>query len=199
MPISRPFWSIAPAPPQNGWAGAVAGKFLLANDHRANGPGSSARGDRHRIAELRFPRSPELDRWTIERAQRLHQAEAALTVDCERVPRSDAPIRVGEPDALGLHDQIADRQHNTALANDDAAAGPLFTQRLCSESVLGNRGLHSDDGFERAIHIDARASVRKAGLRFVAPPFLDHGRYPFGSEAILKMLVRACASCNSRH
>src|SRR5208282_5315196 len=55
----------------------IAGELLLADNHRPNGLGSRARGDRQRIAELRFARSAEFERRAIEIAQRLDEAEAA--------------------------------------------------------------------------------------------------------------------------
>ena len=169
MPISRPFAvdRAGAAPERMGGGGEdrlveeifpIAGELLLADHHRPDRLGSRAGRHRHLIAELRLARSSELERRTIERAQRLHQAEAGLAIDRERVSGGDAAFGVGEPDALGLHDQIADRQHQTALADDDAAARPLLAQRLGGESVLGNRRLHRDDRFERAIQIDAGAS-----------------------------------------
>ena len=114
----------------------VAGELLLADHHRVDRLGPGAGRDRHRIAELRLARAPELERRTIERAKRLHEAEAGLAVDRERVAGGDAAFGVGEPHVLGLHDQIADRQHKTALADDDAAARPLLAQCLGGEGVL---------------------------------------------------------------
>ena len=135
----------------------IAGELLLADDHRADGLGSRAGGD-----VTGSPSFVSLDRPSSSAGQ--SSGPSACTrpnplspIDGERVTGGDAAFGVGEPDVLGLHDEIADRQHETALADDDAAARPLLAQRLGGEGVLGNRGLHRDDGFERAVQTDAGA------------------------------------------
>ena len=184
-PISLPSASIAPgaAPELMGGRGEdrlvekifpIAGEFLLADNHRAHRFCPGAGGDRHRIAELGLARAAELERRAIQVAERLDEAEAGLRIDGKRVSRGDPAFSVGEPDMLGLGDQIPDRQHKAALADDDAAAGALLAQRLSGEGVFRNWSLHRDDRFERTIQFGGGATIRQTGLRFVASPLLGH-------------------------
>ncbi len=64
------------------------------------------------------------------RAERLHQAEAGLLVVAEHMTGRDAAVAEGQPDLLGLGDQIADRENDAVVADEDAVAGALGTERL---------------------------------------------------------------------
>ena len=163
----------------------IAGELLLADDHGADGLHARARRDDHRIAEFCLARAAKLERRAVQPVERLHEAEPAHRIDGERVSGGDAAAGVGKPDILGLHDEIADRQHETAFPDDDAAARPLLAQRLGGESVLRNGGLDGHDRFERSVQIGAEvARSRQAGLWFVASRLLGHR--PFPSAAWLK-------------
>ena len=58
----------------------------------------------------------------------------------------DAPVLVGQPDFLGLGDEIADGQHQPVLADDDAAAFAQRAQCRRGEGIVGDRGAHGHDG-----------------------------------------------------
>ena len=166
----------------------IAGEFLLADNHRAHRFCPGAGGDRHGIAELGLARAAELERRAIEVAQRLDEAEAGLRIDGERVSRGDPALSVGEPDVLGLGDQIADRQHKAALADDDAAAGALLAERLGGESVLRNCGLNGNDRFERAVQSWRRGlrSASRIAVRRVAASRSSALSFSFRSKARFK-------------
>ena len=71
-------------------------------------------GDRGRDAERR--------RRDAERRQRLHQAEAGGEVVGDHAGRDAAAVAGDEIDLVGFEDQVADRQHQAVVADQDARA-----------------------------------------------------------------------------
>ena len=67
-------------------------------------------------------------------AERLHETEAALEIEAERMAFDDAAVAEMQPDRFGLGDQIADGQHQPVV-DQDAVAGALGAQRLRAEGV----------------------------------------------------------------
>lgn len=74
------------------------------------------------------------------RAERLDEPEAGLLIEGEGVRRDDLAIPARQPDFFRLGDEIADRQHQAVVANDDAAALADGSKRRGGEGVLGNAG-----------------------------------------------------------
>ena len=146
-PRSLPVASIAPAPPQKGWAGAVrlleqifpvAGKFLFRDNRRIYGLGAPAGRDDNRIANPGVGGWSEFQGWTIESIESLHQAEPGLLIDRERVTWYHAPVVAGDPDGFRLGDEITDRQHEAGFSDHRSASGPLLAQDLGGVGVFGN-------------------------------------------------------------
>ncbi len=158
----------------------VTGEFLLRDDAGAHGLLPIAARKEDRIAQPGVAGLAEFHRRQIERAQGLHQAEAAFLIVGKRMGGGDPAGRVGQPYAFRLGDQIADGQNKPAVANDDPASGALGSQDGSRESVLRNRADLSAtmDACARSISnfkSSGRGSLCGGALR---PEFLDHPRFP---------------------
>ena len=99
-------------------------------------------------------RRAERQRRQIELGQRLHQAEAGLLVDAERVARRDAAVAEMQPDGFGLGDQIADGQHQ-AVVDQHAVAGALGAKRVGGEGVGRDDRMQADHRAKRALEVVA--------------------------------------------
>ena len=62
-----------------------------------------------------------------------------------RVTGQRRAIRQGDPDRIGLGDQVTDGENQTVLADNDTAAGAFGAQHLGGVAVIGDIGAHSDD------------------------------------------------------
>ena len=112
MPINSPLGEISPVPPQLGCAGngedrlvqhvfPIAGEFLLGGDaagERARAPAGAA--DHHPLADLGRLRRADRQRRQVDLAQRLHQAEAGLLVEAERMAFHHVAVAEMQPDGL---------------------------------------------------------------------------------------------------
>ena len=130
----------------------VAGEFLLGDDVGVDMLADTV-GERHGVADIGLPGVAELDRRQAERRQRLHQAEAGLLIVGQRMRGNHSAVLVGQPDFLGLGDQIADGEHHAILADEDAIAGPFGAKRLRRKGIGGDDGMDGHDRRERAIEV----------------------------------------------
>ena len=134
----------------------VAGEFLLAR-RRAPPPNAAARR-RRRPPRARRPAARPTARSAIGSAGRAAPAPApGRSRSPGRKPSTwpghDAAVAQGEPDLLGLGDQIADGEHDAVFADQHAVAGALGAERLGGEGVGRHDRADADDGAERAIEI----------------------------------------------
>src|SRR5580658_10929417 len=112
-------------------------RVLLLADHRsADGLPAAATGKDHGIVRRKLARAAEWERRHAEPTQRLHQAEPGLPVMGEHVPGDGAAVGRAEPEALGLDDEIADGEHETAFADHHAAAAALRAEDRGGGRVL---------------------------------------------------------------
>ena len=106
-------------------------------------------GDDNRfVAHLRARRRAARKRRCTEPAQGLHQTESADSVVRQGVARQDGTVVGRQPDRLRLGDQIADREHQAVVADDDCAAGSFGTENRCGERVLGDFRTQQDHRIE---------------------------------------------------
>ena len=133
----------------------IAGEFLPRGDARRDRAGAAAGAAEHdALADLRLGGRADRQRRQVELGQRLHQAEAGLLVDRERMARRDAAVMHVDPDGLGLGDQVADRE-DQAVAEQHAVAGALVAERLRGEGVGRDDGMQADDRGQRALEVVA--------------------------------------------
>ena len=66
--------------------------------------------------------------------ERLHQAEAGLLVEAERMTFHHMAVAEMQPDSGGFRDQVADGQHQPVV-DQHAVAGALDPQRLGGKAV----------------------------------------------------------------
>ncbi len=97
-----------------------------------------------------------------ELAERLHQAEAGLEIHRQRVARHGPALGGGQPDALGLHHQVAHGQHQAARYAD-AVAGAFGAQRAGGEGVAGDIGAQADHAAQGGFQVEA--VIGGAGLQ----------------------------------
>ena len=124
---------------------------------------AAAAGDDHRVAGRRARRGAELERGHAEPAERLDQAEAARLIVADHVRLRGRAAVGGEPDGLGLGDQIADRQHQPVRADHDAVAGARGAEDRGGERVVRDLRAQAQDGRERALEVEG--ALRRFGLR----------------------------------
>src|SRR6516164_4472777 len=118
----------------------IAGKFLTGDDPRRDGVTATALGGHDRaIAGADAYSDPEIDRRNVQFAQGLDETEAGLLVVGEDMTRYGTATGGGEPDRLGLGDEIADGQDEAVLADQYTAAGAFGAERPGREGVLRNR------------------------------------------------------------
>jgi hypothetical protein len=115
----------------------IAGELLLRHDAGLDGP-VHAVGEHDGIADPGLCRVAEIQRREPKMAKRLDEPEAGLLVVGERVRRDETPVLAGQPDFLGLGDQIADGEHQAILADDHAAALAAGAEHRGGEGVIGN-------------------------------------------------------------
>ena len=133
----------------------MAGEFLAGDDGRGNRvPAAALGGDDRLVAGADPPAAADLDRRHRQAPERLHQPEPGLLVVAEHRRRHRAADAGGQPDRLGLGDQITDGQHQPVAADQDGAAGALGAERPGGERVLRNRRLQPQHRAQRAVQIE---------------------------------------------
>ena len=133
----------------------VAGEFLARGDGAAERVAAAAGAGQHRrVAGLRAGAGLHLQRRQVEAAERLDQAEAGLEIVGEGVAGDGAAVMGGEPDRLGLGDQVADGGDQPVRADHHAAAGALRAEGLGGEGVGRHHGLHGDDRAQRLLQVE---------------------------------------------
>ena len=155
----------------------VAGEFLLGDDagpHRLLRPPPPPAHD-HGFADLGRSSASEL-----ERRQSSSPIACTSAKPVSRRSRSDGPARRArcrrQPDVLRLGDEIADRQHQAVVGNDDAAAGPLRAEYGGGEGVFGDLGLQRNDGPQSLLEIEFKfARARLLGDRHFPSRLVGHG------------------------
>ena len=131
----------------------IAGEFLLGGDAAGERAGAAAgAADHHALADLGRARGADGQRRQIDRTQRLHQAEAGLLVEGERMAFHHAAVAEMQPDGRGLGDQVADGQHQ-AVVDQHAVAGALDPQRFGGEAVGRDDRMQTDHRGQRALEI----------------------------------------------
>src|SRR6185369_8082366 len=95
-------------------------------------------GDRRRDAERR--------RRDAERRERLHETEAGSLVVGDDAGGNAATVAGDELDLVGLEDEVADRQDDAVVADQDARALALLAERRDRACVLDRHDLQADDG-----------------------------------------------------
>jgi hypothetical protein len=76
----------------------------------------------------------------------------------EDMPWDGAAARRGEPDRLGFGDEVADRQNQPVLADQNTAAGALPAERAGGESVLRDRRPQAEYCAQREVQIESAIS-----------------------------------------
>src|ERR1700740_1230095 len=92
----------------------------------------------------------------------------------------------GEPNRLGLGDEIANRQNETISADQDTAAGTFDAQRPGGESVLRNLCPQADDRAQCAVQIKGAIP----GLRLDLARYLPiHGSRHFSDSLVATVQI----------
>ncbi len=130
-------------------------------------PSARARGRRGRSRTTSSPTSTPRAEPRASGARPARRAAAPARSRSRSRRRADARPprgrRGGEPDRLGLGDQVADGEDEAVVADDDAVAGALGTEDRRGEGIFRNARLQSHDGVERALQIEF--NVRRIGLQ----------------------------------
>ena len=157
----------------------VAGEFLLGGDaagERARAPADGA--DHHAFADLGGAGGADRQGIEFEPAERLHQAEAGLAVEAERVALHHAAVAEMQPDGFGFGDQIADGEHQPVV-DQHAVAGALDAERVGGEGVGRDERMDADHGGERALQIETVIlRARLGGRRHLPFGQRGHARSP---------------------
>ena len=111
------------------------------------------------------------ERLDAETAERLHQAEAAGEVVCQRIALHHGAVVGGKPDGFGFGDQIADGKDEAVVANDDAVSGPLGTQDRRSECIFRNIGAKRNNRIERGGEVEVDLPRARLQLAWKRPFF----------------------------
>ncbi len=96
----------------------------------------------------------EIDRLEVQASQRLDETKAGLLIIGEDMAWDGAAAHRGQPNRLGLGDQVADRQDQTVPADQYTAAGALGAERPGAEGVLRHRCPQAEDrtqGFQSTV------------------------------------------------
>ena len=109
----------------------------------------------------------------IDLAERLHQAEAGLLVEAERMAFHHVAVAEMQPDGLRFGDQIADGQHQ-AVVDQHAVAGALDAERLGGEAVGRDDRMQADHRGQRALEV-VRVVLRARLRRRRHLPFGQRG------------------------
>src|SRR5580704_13841236 len=87
----------------------------------------------------------------------------------------------GEPHRLGFGDQIADRQHQSILADQDPAAGAFGAERPGGEGILRHGRAQAEDGAQRTVQIERAIRLLRLDLARYLPIY---GSRHFGGSFI---------------
>jgi hypothetical protein len=102
------------------------------------------------------------DRAHSQRREREHEAKPGREVVRDGMPRDNGAVVRGEPDRLGLGDEVADRQHQAVVADHDTASRSFGAQDWRGERVVRNVGAQGDHRVDRGTQIELHLSA--AGL-----------------------------------
>src|SRR5437764_9036073 len=162
----------------------MSGEFLTGNDRRRDRVTPPALGRHDDAVASPDPRfGAKLHRRHRKPPERLDQTESGLLVIGQHMPRDSPADARGEPDGLGLGDQIADRQDEAVLADQDAAAGPLGTQGPGGKSVFRDSGMKPQHGPERPVQV--KGVIFRLWLEFGRYFPLDRSRHRRGSSVLI--------------
>ena len=109
-------------------------------------------GHHHLLADGRGGRAAHGEHRQVELAERLHQAKTGLLIVGKHMAGNRLALVRGEPDRLGLHDEIANRQGHV-FADHDRIAAALRAQRLRSERVCGHERVQAYYRGQRPVEI----------------------------------------------
>ena len=126
-------------------------------------------------------------------AERLHQSEAGRLIIGERMTRDRRTLVRVQPDGRRFGDQIADREHESIVANDDTVADPLGTQDPGGKGVLRNLGAQKHHRVERCLQVEAQLlgiGLHLGRKRPVAQ--VSHGDFPRNLAFILWQSPASC-------
>src|SRR5262249_4739790 len=89
----------------------------------------------------------------------------------ERVRLHDVAVAIGEPDRLGLHDEVADGEDELALgaADHDTRAEALGTEDRCRVAVFARLGMQLHDRAIHRLQIKLQAELTRPELRRQLP------------------------------
>src|SRR5437762_13683351 len=111
------------------------------------------------------------------------------------MPRHDCAVIRGEPDRLGLGDQVANSENQPVIADNHAAACTLGPEHRRGECVLGNFGAKRHDRVEHRSEIETQTFGRRLQLGREGPV----GRFCHGCRTSLvenaKSILRQFARC----
>src|SRR3989449_9073272 len=103
-----------------------------------------------------------------------------------------ALVRV-QPDGRRFGDQIADREHESIVANDDTVADPLGTEDPGGKGVLRNLGAHKHHRVERCLQVEAQLLC--SGLHLGRKRPVAQVRHGISREISPFILWQSPASC----
>ena len=87
-------------------------------------------------------RAAELEHRNVKLPERLNQPESRCLVIGQRVSANNVATIGCQPDCFGLGYQVADRQYQPVLTDDDTITYAFGTQNRCRERIFGNLGPH---------------------------------------------------------
>ena len=123
----------------------------------------------------------EIDRRRLQPSERLHETKAGFLVIGEDMPLHGAAALRGEPHRLSLGDQIADRQHQAILADQNPAAGAFGAECPGGKGVLRDGRAEAEDGAQRAVQIERAIRLLRLDLARYLPIY---GSRHFGGSFI---------------
>ena len=166
----------------------IAGKLSPRENTRSQRVAASAvADDEHVVVQIgRF----EVGAWNraqVELAQRQYEPQARHLVVCKRMARNDVARMRRQPDRFRFGDQVADRQHEAIIIDDDAVAAPFGAEDRRGKRVFGNLGPNCDDRTQRRREVEWNLAAF---------------RLQFGGECPVRLVCHAAkvhSSCTAAH
>ncbi len=131
--------------------------------------------DDHAVAGLDARGRPAFERRQAELAERLDQPESGDEIVGERMAGNDRAVVAGEPDGLGLGDEIADREHEAVVADDDAIARPLGAEDRRGEGVLRYLRAQRHHRIEHRVEVERDVGGLRLQISRKTPIRFGHG------------------------
>ncbi len=148
----------------------VAGVLAARDDLRSEAVLDAAmRDDDDIVVDRGCGRSAALEVRDLEPAQRQDQAKARDLIIGERMPRHDRAVVGRQPHTLRLGYQVADGQNQPVRRDHRAVADALGAEMRGRKGLLGDLGVHQNDGAQCRVEIEPQLVALRPQTRGKRP------------------------------